>query len=128
MLDDRGVPSHFRLKSISRQVEWQPGVHMSGDIKVGYGVFAWNNKNLCHSEAMTWLRDGEEPLYVVGTVKLWGEVVEHEHGYRAEFAEINTIDGAIDSMVGHYHPSETPMWHYLHHFSFKRLCEEYLKC
>jgi hypothetical protein len=27
-----------------------------------------------------------------GTVKLWGEVVEHEHGYRASFAKPASID------------------------------------
>lgn len=29
---------------------------------------------------------------VVGTIKMWGDVIEHTRGYRAEFAKINSID------------------------------------
>lgn len=29
---------------------------------------------------------------IYGTVKLWGTVIEHEFGYRAEFAAVNSID------------------------------------
>lgn len=29
--------------------------------------------------------------YALGRVKLWGEVVEHEHGYRAQFAKVHAI-------------------------------------
>lgn len=32
---------------------------------------------------------------VIGTIKMWGEVIEHEHGYRAEYAKINTLDRVI---------------------------------
>jgi hypothetical protein len=40
---------------------------------------------------------GFQPLYemrtaVAGTIKMWGDVVEHERGYRAEFAKLNSID------------------------------------
>lgn len=28
-----------------------------------------------------------------GTIKLWGEVVEHERGYRAQFAKLTSLDG-----------------------------------
>lgn len=31
---------------------------------------------------------------VVGAIKLWGEVVEHERGYRASFAKVVSIDYA----------------------------------
>lgn len=30
-----------------------------------------------------------------GTVKLWGETIEHEKGYRASFAKLTSIDGFI---------------------------------
>jgi hypothetical protein len=40
---------------------------------------------------------------VAGTIKMWGEVIEHERGYRAEFAKLNSIDaihgeGDIDEL------------------------------
>lgn len=34
----------------------------------------------------------ESDWVVVGTVLLWGEVVEHENGFRAEHARIETLD------------------------------------
>lgn len=37
---------------------------------------------------------------VYGTVALWGEVIEHTGGYRAEFGKINTIDVASISTDG----------------------------
>lgn len=30
-----------------------------------------------------------------GTIKCWGEVIEHEHGYRAQYAKLASLDGAI---------------------------------
>lgn len=30
-----------------------------------------------------------------GTIKNWGEVVEHEHGYRAQYAKLTSIDGSV---------------------------------
>lgn len=32
------------------------------------------------------------PTMAVGTVRLWGEVIEHERGYRAEFAKVHSLD------------------------------------
>lgn len=32
---------------------------------------------------------------IYGTIKMWGEVVEHETGYRAEYAKVQSIDGAV---------------------------------
>ena len=34
---------------------------------------------------------GSEPL-LFGKVKIWGEVVEHEAGYRSEFGKIASLD------------------------------------
>ena len=31
----------------------------------------------------------------IGTVKLWGEVIEHEKGYRAQYAKLQSIDGVF---------------------------------
>jgi hypothetical protein len=32
------------------------------------------------------------PRVVYGTVALWGEVIEHEMGYRAEFGRVHSLD------------------------------------
>lgn len=40
----------------------------------------------------------QEALYIAaGTIKIWGEVIEHEKGYRAQYARINTIDAVYNS-------------------------------
>lgn len=70
------------------------------------GVHAWKDLNskkfndyvrgYLSTQRDPWrmLRHEHEPptIIVTGTVLLWGDVVEHEHGYRAEFAKINSID------------------------------------
>lgn len=42
-----------------------------------------------HREPSNWLG------FAYGTVKLWGETIEHETGYRASFAKLTSIDGFI---------------------------------
>lgn len=39
-----------------------------------------------------WDPYSEQIGLVYGTVKMWGEVIEHEKGYRAQYAKIDTID------------------------------------
>ena len=29
--------------------------------------------------------------FVIGSVAMWGEVIEHEHGWRSEFAAVRSI-------------------------------------
>jgi hypothetical protein len=41
---------------------------------------------------LDWMPLTETETFVAGTIKLWGDVVEHERGYRAEFAKINSLD------------------------------------
>lgn len=33
-------------------------------------------------------RETRAPIIVTGSIYLWGDVVEHEHGYRGEFAKV----------------------------------------
>lgn len=46
-----------------------------------------------------WGWDGtlETDTFVYGTVKMWGDVVEHEKGYRAEYAKLNSLDAIYGS-------------------------------
>lgn len=71
-----------------------------------------------------WLSDCEEPLYVIGTVKLWGEVIEHEWGYRSEFAEVASLD-AIAAASGMGMHSTSVVWRHRKHFSLAALRKEY---
>lgn len=51
------------------------------------GVHCWKDKDTAIDYATQ-----EIGRAVIGTVKIWGEVIEFEKGYRAEFAKINSLD------------------------------------
>jgi len=69
-----------RLTSPYQDTPWQPGEIMEGgDPFKDHGFYA--HKRVEHLFAQE-----RENWQVVGTVKLWGNVVEHTEGYRAEFA------------------------------------------
>ena len=77
-----------RLRSVVRDAPWLPGVPMVGDPTPTNraGVYAFRDLK----DALCELNITETPV-VLGTVKLWGRYVEHERGYRAEFARITSL-------------------------------------
>lgn len=77
------------LKSAFHETIWAPSEPMQGAIST-YGVHAW--KTL--SSTLQYGLSKERPVFV-GQVELWGEIIEHEHGYRAEYAAIKTLDGCL---------------------------------
>ena len=59
-------------------------------------LFAWG-----------WNAFSEATAVVAGTIKMWGEVVEHQEGYRAEFAKLQSLDalrgdGDLNALREHY--------------------------
>jgi hypothetical protein len=55
----------------------------------------------------------ETSTLVSGTVKMWGDVVEHEKGYRAQFAKVASLDrmfgdGDLDALRARYLPGCYP--------------------
>lgn len=91
------------------EVVWRPGQTMTGDVGRdghGVGVHAYKDNS---AEATRLFREyvGSYSLVaiykgddiIIGKVKLWGDVVEHEHGYRAEFAKIVSLDEVAGGMV-----------------------------
>lgn len=106
-----------RLLSIyAKHHEWLPGVPSTGDVRHEYGVHAFKSVDLVKSYVigtalsdvfsddsliydalkMRWRQPAGPrpslPTFIIGTVALWGEVVEHERGYRAEFAKVRSFD------------------------------------
>lgn len=80
--------SSYRLCSVAAPGNWKPGIPMhDGDaLYAGGGVHAWKTKK----QAATYMADCKP--CVIGRVALWGEVIEHELGYRAEFAKPYSFD------------------------------------
>jgi hypothetical protein len=65
------------------------------------GVYCYKDFNQAHEQFIQGTKGMEigypwKPMGVIGlalgSVKLWGEVVEHEHGYRASFAKPASLD------------------------------------
>jgi len=77
------------LQSMAVSTIWPPDEPMTGDVTHD-GVHAFKSQ----SDALTEYATGATrwcPI-AIGTVMLWGEVIEHERGYRAEFARVAAIN------------------------------------
>jgi hypothetical protein len=92
------------LRSLTADAIWLPGVPMEArtvvdDPKGGvlqgsdYGIHVFKERHGAVLEVDTYAGvTGSGGSYAIGSVLLWGEVVEHERGYRAERAKIKSID------------------------------------
>lgn len=93
------------LRSLTADAIWLPGVPMEADGVVdtamtpggsprslGIHVFAERNGAILEVETYDRMEGSNNHSYAIGSVLLWGEVVEHERGYRAERAKIKSID------------------------------------
>lgn len=82
---DQGV-----LKSGHVGTLWYPGQVLEGKPGTGSeGIYAF--KTIAQVDEA--LNDYPAPDgAVIGSVEMWGEIVEHETGYRAQFARIKTLD------------------------------------
>jgi len=77
------------LQSMAVGTIWPPDEPMTGDVRRD-GVHAFKSQSDALTEyALTACR--VVPV-AIGTVMLWGEVIEHERGYRAEFARVDRIN------------------------------------
>lgn len=83
-----------RLISLVAPTIWNPGVTIEGgDVltqEKQTGVHAFRERDWCYVEAMN-CAILKSPI-VIGTVALWGEVMEHDFGYRAQYGKIVSID------------------------------------
>lgn len=95
------------LRSVYMHDIWAPNQIMEGREIEDWserGIHAWKDLNspkfnqyirgYLNVRQDPWYQPGDDQATVIvtGTVLLWGDVVEHEHGYRAEFAKINSLD------------------------------------
>ena len=105
------VDKKLMLKSMAMDCLWMPGATMTINSvleqcgieqdrwervppSTGAGIHAFKTLDQAVSNYGGYHRT------VYGTVALWGEVIEHTGGYRAEFARLNTIDH-IDGQAIH---------------------------
>ena len=78
-----------RLRSVyMTDYVWEPGKPASGDVRT-HGIYSFRDMVRSRQEYGFPTGDGE---ILFGRVKIWGEVVEHEWGYRSQFARIISLD------------------------------------
>ena len=79
----------YRLHSVHREdYVWHPEQPASGDVRF-HGIYSFKQVIRTHDQYGYPTRDGP---FLFGSVKIWGEIVEHEDGYRSEFARIASLD------------------------------------
>ncbi len=72
---------------LMRDYVWLPDKPASGDVKT-HGIYSFRHVIRCRDE----YRYNAHGILLFGKVKIWGEVVEHEQGYRSEFGKIISLD------------------------------------
>ncbi len=83
-------PWSGRLHSVAvREYVWHPDKPASGDVRT-HGIYSFRDVIRSKHE-YTYDPGVDEPL-LFGKVKIWGEIVEHEEGYRSEFGKIASLD------------------------------------
>jgi hypothetical protein len=84
----------WHLRSVFQLNTWLPGVPMEGE-PAWYmnGVHGW--KMPAHLDEYEEQLGHMGRIFVRGTVELWGRVVEHEKGYRAQYAYPLTLDRLV---------------------------------
>lgn len=103
---DRDKSKGLLLRSSYTDHIWQPGAIMKADRKIRdsdeeipdsirTGVHAWKSIFELADYTTTMLNYFGSTSAIIGRVKLWGDVVEHERGYRAEFARIESLDDCV---------------------------------
>lgn len=91
--------SHGFLRSYSADRVWAPGEPMTGkpgDHKSD-GIWAFKEKSRALHKAMDTATGSisHDTAVVYGSVRLYGLIVEHELGYRAEYAEIASLEEMV---------------------------------
>lgn len=85
------LPNNRLFSTYMYDYEWMPGVSATGDVK-SYGIHAFKYECDVYAYSAEFHAINITRSLVFGTVKLWGEIVEHERGYRAEFAKIASLN------------------------------------
>jgi hypothetical protein len=92
------VISGDELVSIVASARWISTGPMTGDPAAGYGIHAYKGPHGVLLDGYVQKGMGQ---WVIGEVALWGDVIEHEDGYRAEFARVHSLVTWSDSVSPH---------------------------
>ncbi len=86
-----------RLHSVyMRDYVWHPHEPASGDVRT-YGIYSF--REVIRSREEYGYDPGVDGPLLFGKVKIWGEIVEHEEGYRSEFGKIASLDSGDPELL-----------------------------
>jgi hypothetical protein len=115
----------LELCSLAHHFIWEPNATIEGDVDkvvedgwgsglfpIYGGTYSYNSPNyIVESGDLDGMNPSKFPTPItfdaffaqwhmlhaiaIGTIKMWGEVVEHEKGYRAQYAKLQAIDQVI---------------------------------
>jgi hypothetical protein len=121
------VLSEQQLCSVAHYFIWKPDATIEGDINKQVNTYPWgfmaplfggvysyftaeqvykelysNNATQLQFPATSLLGDSMIPCIIqgiaYGTIKCWGEVIEHERGWRAQYAKLTSLDGVFGNV------------------------------
>lgn len=86
----RYYPEDSLLWALHHRYCWLPGETQNGHVgDDSGGIYAFKTRSRAEAEARN---DKWEVPIVVGSVRLWGDAIEAENGWRSEFAVIESLD------------------------------------
>ncbi len=88
------------LQSYSQPNIWVPGEPMTGTPgdRDTVGVWSFKKRSDAINKMLESTKSFPSSYWAYGSVRLWGEVIGHKDGYRAENARILTIDDATTNL------------------------------
>lgn len=107
----------------SRTVCWPHDRPLETEIEWSewHGVYAWKELQLLYD----WLAKNQIQPVIVGMVQLWGSIVEHETGWRAQFGRVHTLN--VKVIEGRQVPEDNYIRHLRRNYGLategERACE-----
>jgi hypothetical protein len=74
---------------LMRDYVWHPDTPASGDVRT-HGIYSFRHVIRCRKDYG--YTPGRHGRLLFGKIKIWGEIVEHEAGYRSQFGKIVSLD------------------------------------
>lgn len=75
------------LTSTAVDTVWEEGKVIEGNVDAGVGVHAWKTE----AQARAFADSYRGMSLAIGSIELWGQVIEHDEGYRAQYGQIKEI-------------------------------------
>jgi hypothetical protein len=79
-----------------RDYVWYPDRPASGDVRT-HGIYSFRDAVRCREDYG--YTQGRRGTLLFGKVKIWGEVIEHQAGYRSEFGKIVSLDSGDPELL-----------------------------